>query len=407
MIRMNYDKLVAGLLAVSPLLDPYILIEIGSSSIKIMDLLIIFSSILYLYNNKGKFRTNNIMFISIIFIFLILTMISFIVPYKDRNLLMSLKSFFVWLIYSILVLIIWNCECRQYFIKYASIICLFSIIIVFLQFIFGNLHLEFWNGQIPIFKLSKYDDWAGYIDPNTFQIRPCGIFQEASYVGLYCMPVLLNNILKGNLKYSLLISTGMILTSSIICVGGVFICWAIFIIQKLKGIKKVSPYKMVKAILVVLSILCILIYLYNNNTYIKMQFDYLINRLNSFDSDLSGVRMSSSKLRIIGNANDFFQYPLYFQLFGVGIAQYGVVLGLEITYSNVFVTTLLNYGYIGIIFFIFWIIYLMKYICKINRIYLVPIVFVFFGDNIWFNWYFFYMFSWSFLLERKEKSSDE
>ena len=102
--------------------------------------------------------------------------------------------------------------------------------------------------------------------------------------------------------------------------------------------------------------------------------------------------MSSTKYRIIGHVDLFNQYSFLQKLFGVGIAQYSQVFNVS-AYSNVWVTTLLNCGIIGVGYLALCVFNLKKRVKKENIIYLVVLILVLSSDWQWFSWYFFALIS--------------
>lgn len=77
---------------------------------------------------------------------------------------------------------------------------------------------------------------------------------------------------------------------------------------------------------------------------------------------------------------------------GVGIAQYGNLFNVK-SYGNVWVTTLLNCGILGVGYLITCVLNLVKRIRRENIAFFVIFVLVLSSDWQWFSWYFFMLIS--------------
>ncbi|MHC9333834.1 hypothetical protein ACY0I2_05280 [Clostridium perfringens] len=108
--------------------------------------------------------------------------------------------------------------------------------------------------------------------------------------------------------------------------------------------------------------------------------------------------MSSTKYRILGQISYFNKYSTFHKLFGAGAAQFASFVGLTNGYSNIWVTTTLDYGIIGVVSLVTLLISIIltsqkKKVWK----YVMIIALIFACDRVWFNWYFFYLFTWVFI----------
>lgn len=137
---------------------------------------------------------------------------------SSSDVLNSFKNLIVWLIYAICLNYLWDKPCRDDFFYWVELIAIFASIIVILQFICGHLGIHMWDGKIPGLVLSKYDGWAGYIDINTGDIRPNGIFQEASYLGIYVSIAYAQAFKEEKLKRMLLYAIAMLMTTSVVAI---------------------------------------------------------------------------------------------------------------------------------------------------------------------------------------------
>lgn len=386
LLKISVYGIIAFCLAILPVLDPYIVCEVGSSlTIRINDIILILLTI-YCFIKMPKFDRNNG---SLLLLVLILSIINVIAcvdkPYMYG---ITFKNLVIWAIYAIFFAYIWKTPCREKFFKIAEIIGILAVLLIIIQFIGGNLGISVWNGKLPFIELSKYDGWAGYIDKNTGEIRPCGFFQESSYAAIYLSIVFYYSLEKQQLKRAILYGSAILLTSSLMG----FLLIGISIFSFLINIKKLKiSTKTIFKILFIFTVVVLGIwYLSTINEYIKDVIDYIIKRILNLNSDLSGKRMSSSKYRILGHIYLFNKYNFAEKLFGVGIGQYSGMFGVT-SYSNVLVTTILNSGIIGLITLIGYFLNVVKVNDNIHKAYVLLFIAILAFDYQWFSMYFFYL----------------
>lgn len=388
---------VGFFLAIAPLLDPYIIIEIGSGfTLKVNDLIMIFLTTLCFFQSYSLKKDTDFLckwLLGLGIIGLFGNIIS------SSDVLNSFKNLIVWLIYAICLNYLWDKPCRDDFFYWVELIAIFASIIVILQFICGHLGIHMWDGKIPGLVLSKYDGWAGYIDINTGDIRPNGIFQEASYLGIYVSIAYAQAFKEEKLKRMLLYAIAMLMTTSVVAIITLVTITILTLIMK----KKLSlSSKTTRRIFILIGIFILMLIIASNmNTAIEDSISYILKRFINFNSDLNGTRMSSTKYRIIGHVDLFNQYTFLQKLFGVGIAQYSQVFNVS-SYSNVWITTLLNCGIIGVGYLGLCVFNLKKRVKKENIIYLVVLILVLSSDWQWFSWYFFALISACILSSLKD-----
>ena len=137
----------------------------------------------------------------------------------------------------------------------------------------------------------------------------------------------------------------------------------------------------------------------NSNEAVGDSIAYIMKRFTNFNSDLNGTRMSSTKYRIIGHVELFSRYSILQKMVGVGIAQYGNLFNVK-SYGNVWVTTLLNCGILGVGYLIMCVLNMIK---RIRRENIAFFVIVLSSDWQWFSWYFFMLIS-ACILSSNDKS---
>lgn len=391
---ITLTSIIGFFLAMAPVLDPYVAIEIGRGfTLKINDIFMILFTIMCFnktYKNKNKSGFLCIWLLGLGMISIIGNIAS------NTDIMNSLKNLTVWFVYAFCLMYLWKVPCRKEFLHWVEIIAAIASIIVILQFVCGYLGISMWNGRIPGLALGKYDGWAGYIDINTRDIRPNGIFQEASYLGIYVSIAYAQAFKEEKIKNMILYATAMLMTTSII---SIIMLVTITILTMLMKKKINLSSKTTKKILFLTFVaLLALILISSVNDAVSNSIAYITKRFSNFFSDLNGERMSSTKYRIIGHIDLYKNYSIIQKLFGVGIGQYSEYFGVK-AYSNVWVTTILNCGLVGLIYLIICVLNMLKKIKKENIIYFVIFVLVLSSDWQWFSWYFFALISACTLVE--------
>lgn len=151
--------------------------------------------------------------------------------------------------------------------------------------------------------------------------------------------------------------------------------------------------KMTRRILFLIGVFIVgLVVVSNTNEAVADSIAYIMRRFTNFNSDLNGARMSSTKYRIVGHVELFSRYSILQKMVGVGIAQYGNLFNVK-SYGNVWVTTLLNCGILGVGYLITCVLNLVKRIRRENIAFFVIFVLVLSSDWQWFSWYFFMLIS--------------
>lgn len=374
-------------LAIAPILDPYIVAEIGSSiTIRINDVLAMMVAF-YVGAQGIKCKKKNGILFPLCMLSIMMSVCS-ILTSPSVNMANQIKVLLIWTMYSMLMMIIWSGNGLDRFFQVAEKIGYVVVAILILQFILGNQGLPVWDGRMP-FQLSKYDSWAGYIDPNTADIRPNSIFQEPSYVGIYLIPLFAYSLLKGKTKKVILFAAGLLLTSSLVAVlSAVVVTAYYFVFSSRSKIQK----KMKRRIIIATVIgTIILVVLCNLNDDIQSLIGYIIRRVRSIGVDIKAERMGSAKVRLLGNLYLFDSYSFSQKLFGLGTLRYAVIYNV-ISYSNNFVNIFLYYGLVGFSGFIFWLVYFKRILInRDNSVFFVLMLLVFVADQQWFSWYFFYL----------------
>lgn len=388
---------VGFFLAIAPVLDPYIVAEIGSGfTIKINDVLMLLLTAFcfaksYKFNLKTGFLCMWLIGLGAISIFANL--------FSETNIQNSFKNLFVWMIYAVCLSYIWKIPCREKFFYWFERIALIASVLVLIQFIAGYIGIPVWNGRLPGLALSKYDGWAGYIDRNTGDIRPNGFFQEASYFGIYVSIAYAQAFKEEKIRRMVLYAITLMMTTSIVAILSLVVIT--FLMLMLQHRIDISSKTTRRILFLIVIAIVLLVFAGSTNEAIGNSLAYIIKRVTNFSSDLNGTRMSSTKYRILGHIALFANYSGFQKLFGVGVAQYGSFFDVK-AYSNVWVTTILNSGIIGVLFLLFCVTNLFKRVEKGNVAFFAIFLIVISSDWQWFSWYFFALISASILQNRVE-----
>lgn len=386
--KITLSGVVGFFLAIAPILDPYILISIGSGfTLKINDVFMLLIGFFCIIKFEFSLsRINDLMYLTLGLLFVTF----FANMYNSTSIINSLKNIIIWFIYALILSYIWELPARKSFFYWLEIFALIASIIVILQFIAGYIGVPMWDGNISFLNLSKYDGWAGYIDKNTGEIRPNGFFQESSYVGIYLSVALAKTFKENRIWRAIIFSFAMLLTTSLVAVIS---CGFVIIYSLIKAKRLNISFSMRRKILFFGIVAILLIsYLINFNDALNDSFEYIIKRFTNFESDLAGIRMSSTKYRILGHIELFGKYDFLQKIIGVGVAQYASFFNVS-SYSNVWVTVLLNSGFCGIFILVLFLSKFKKRTLKSESVFFWIMILIFCSDYQWFNWYFFYLMS--------------
>jgi len=393
--KIETGGVIAFVLALSPILDPYALLEAGGNTLRLMDIpVLIIPAWIILKESKVVIPNNGL--IKILSVFCILTLITFLSGFQGRSFNGALKVLAIWATYTFCISYLWRNNRYEKFIKYAANIAFISTILLIMQFIAVSLgHHNFYDGRLPFLSIGQSEAWFGLVDTNTGDTRVHSFFQEPSYYGLYCLPVFAQAFKEMRFKLCIFLYIGLVICSSLIAIiGGILII--VYLLFCERNNKKINLIFWSKILIFVSFVVTLLIVLYYANSGMQNVIDYYINRFCSLSTELQGDRFGSAKLRLFGYSYYFEEYPIFLKLFGAGTEQYAFYLQQYnvLPYSSTMVTVLLNYGIIGIAFFIAWLLKLMYTIDQSRKCFVMIFVIYCLVDRFWFNWYFFYTLAW-------------
>lgn len=385
----RYLKLAAIILAIAPILDPYVLADISGIDFRLMYFVALIG-VLLIFIIQGKIRVNGELLV-LVSIISLLTLISFFAGVNNRNFYLAIKNILIWVCLSGIVGVLWANFKHDYFVKCVYAIGIIAVLVLFFQFICLNIGItSVFDGKIPFLNLSKYDDWSPMYNA-VGNIRGHSFFQEPSYLSIFLLPLFADSIERRKYVYTLIFLISIFISTSSVGICGVII---VVIYNIIKKSNTENTKRKLQLVFSMIGLLVIVYLLYSLNDNIRSTIDFSVNKIMSMQSDLESSRLGSTKLRLIGHANLFSDLNWFFKVFGLGANQYVDYYGLTISYSSTIVTILLNYGVLGIIGFSIWLIYLNKKYCKDNKAYLFIFIMICCVDQFWFNWYFFYVLSW-------------
>ena len=401
-LKISFTFFISIFLAIAPILDPYVFLEIGSGiTIKLMDVFLILMGVLCFC--KSTFLDGKFDFcIKWIIPFFILSILALGLPANaSLSLGVTLKNLIIELVYAVLFAYIWKTPCRNMFFKCVECLCIISAIVVIYQFIMGNIGTVAWDGKIPFLNLATGEHWSGYIDVNTFDVRPNGIFQEASYAGIYLMIGYISAMKNNKFLKAMVIAVAMCCTASLVSIVGLLLI-TLYVIMKNRqlGIENRSMYKLI-AIVVCAVILIVILSL--KNASVGSLVHYLQKRVLSISTDLNSERMGSTRYRLTGFIGKFPEYSFTQKLIGVGASQFANYFNV-FSYSNVFVTLILDHGLVGVFTFIVLLKNLYKRIARENKIFFYIFVLIMAVDYSWYNYTFFFLLTACIILPEKNRN---
>lgn len=278
---------------------------------------------------------------------------------------------------------------KKYFIKSALFIGIICSFFLCYQYALIYLNINPPDGKLPFLTFKETSGWASIDVNNMYLRRVHSFFPEPSYFAIYILPLLAYSLIKNKITISIIFIISLFLsTSSLGIIGS-----AILVIIKFL---KIEDLKKKKKFLSVLGVMLTLYYMFNN-------LDVF-----SYNSDKIQNLNENSEIRLIGYLEYYLILPDILQVVGVGsnqLASYFEEFNLK-NYSNAFVLSLLNFGFLG--FFALIIFIISRYIkYKDSRNYILLFFIICCVDAFLYNTYFFYILSYVFIFSNKyEKETD-
>lgn len=381
-------------MAFAPVLDPYVL-PFVSVDIRVNDLLLFFVVAFLLLSKKCAWDRKGTSLMILAMVFSFCTLLSILEDVAGRDVVVALKIAFIYLIYSFLYGALSGRIVIDCFSKIATWVAIFSTVLLLLQYLLPSL---MWDGRLPL-SLSNSDQFMPLIDPTTGGLRPHGFFQEVSYYALYTAPVLIYAIMGGRFVVSVLLSVGLLLSSSLLgfIVLGIAFVLAVSKVRDVSG--RIDWRKIALVISTVFFLILVIVFLIELDVipFLNSISDYIARRIGSI-LDINTTYnwgRSSAQLRLLGNIGLFPEYDLFQKLFGLGVGEYANVFsGVDTTYGSSMVNMLLGFGLVGALALIVWSLFLISESKQGVRVFPVLVVLALFTDNVLFGWYFFYLLSW-------------
>lgn len=390
-LKVTDGWISAFCLCLMPILEPYIFFSIADFDIYIADVMLAAITVHYVWKNRSLVWCKGLFCFSILL--LALNYFAFLAgPSSVQGIFGTTQRIWLfWMFYcAIFTATVASCD-YAIFEKCILYVAVFACVLMLVQFVFVAAGIPFWNGKIPFLGLGKYDDWAAMVDVNG-AIRVHSFFQEPSYVGVFLLPVIALALQQKKYIHAGLFIVCVFLSTSTLAIGGMCMVAGLHILQEIiMDRKAIRKYAIGAGWIILVGTLAALLI-----PSVRTMLGYSFKKIINVFSDLGNSRMGSTKLRIFGNIFLFPDYSPYNMLFGVGINQYVNVFAdrIEYSYSNSFVTILLNSGIIGWGAFIAVIVGCIKKCSLQNKIFPVIFIFVMATDLTLYDWKFFYLFFW-------------
>lgn len=393
-IQLDIKKLSALCLALIPVLSPYILLRIGSGvlrvTFRVTDVFLIIIGIWAIQKGIPKVTQKFLLFYSGFVVFTILAL-------NPMGMGPAIKMIVCNYMYIGLFSLLWNRTDPETFFGYACKIGVIVSIVALLQFVGGNLGLNVWDGRLPFLEVQGH--WAGYWELKS--VRPNSIFQESSYIGVYLLPCFAYCLNKSKYKMALLTGCALLFSSSLIAIAGIAMVLLYFILIS----NAITLKRKVTFLLVLFLIILAGVFLASRLDSFSSLLDYITRRILNIAPDLDNDRMGSTRYRLTGFSSLFEYYSPWQKIFGVGENMYGLYFGLEKAYGNNFVIALMNFGIVGLTYYIGFCLWLLFKLNRRDRVYALIFILISATDYTWFSYRFFYLMT-PVVVMMLNKSSD-
>ncbi len=297
-----------------------------------------------------------------------------LVIYTVVSFILSLNGFFIlsnpanllnaeiaMIVNMVIYMVLWYCSDIDVTMKFGNFIgyvcCMYSLIQI-LATISGRIVPI---GQLPLLEVS-----TGWVT-DVWGFRFNSLFSEPSYFAIYLLPLFVYNLLNGKWLKSIIFGFFIVLSSSSL---GIISLIIIIVMRFISG--KFSLKSKIKFLLILLSSIAFAGIIVNNIPTIGVFIRRSYGKISDIFGNSSANGGYMEDIRLGGYLNLFSDLPIKEQIFGVGNAQlqnYFAEQGLHVfNYSNSFVLSLLNFGVVGFLVFIFFLYYLFRVSRKGNTL---------------------------------------
>jgi hypothetical protein len=271
---------------------------------------------------------------------------------------------------------------KQLFFKAANIICIAASVFIFFQFALLMNGINPPDGRIPGLPLAADRGWAEIDIQNIYRHRVHSFFAEPSYFAIYLLPVLsIALIHKRYLLALFFLAALFVSTSSLGIIGGLFI-FVLYIMRTLK----VKDTVLLLTLVIVMGAVWYFIGFGANDL-----FAYNLNKIENLNEH--------SKIRLTGYLNYYQLLPDLQKMIGIGYNQlqlYFFDYHLK-NYSNAFVLSLINFGLLGFLTLVGFIISLFVKLKAENKIFIIIFALICTIDAFLYNLYFYYILAFVFI----------
>ncbi|TXK77947.1 O-antigen ligase family protein [Paenibacillus sp. N3.4] len=377
---INY--LAAFSICLMPILGPYKLI--GPFSIGIIFLVLV--AVLSIIIKKTLSINLPLFFILIVHCFL--SFLSYFSLDYNEGILSMFWSILMALTSSLALMQIVPFYEKKSFLRVLTFLSIVCGSFMVYQFIVINQGGIPYNGKLfgELAKGYTWSDSVTYLRMNSF-------FSEPSYFAIFFLPLMAFMFINEKKTYAIICCLLLFLSTSTLGILG-----SIIVILMYALIKKNYKIIVVLLILGIIIVFCVQI----------LNIEWLLrNNLNKI-----ATTNENSQIRFIGYLEYFWELPIVNQFLGVGFSQlsnYFSNYGLY-NYSNTFVIVLINYGILGLIAFIFFIIWLFKVTTDDGKIFLGIMVIIsaidsfIYSNNFYYVVFYILVFSKSSVIQNTKRT---
>lgn len=259
------------------------------------------------------------------------------------------RLFYVLFLILLFLCIASGCVNISYFFKYAVVIAILATIAVFVEYVFHyvlhrDLDLKFLEYLVRDDTIwDKNAEAIEGLDVSAYFFRPSGFFLEPSHFFLYSFPLIGVCLLspernRKSMRAAILISIGLVLTTSGMGIASVIVLWLVYFILKnnefnIKG--AFTKFFSARTILIGMVSIILLFVAYRFIPFFHSSIERIFT--NDDHSAIDGrVRLASSFAKTISGRAKYFGTP-------------GITRGLDFNLSG-FYATYFKWGIVGLVF---------------------------------------------------------
>lgn len=274
---------------------------------------------------------------------------------------------------------------RKIFMKITLKVGMICASFLLLQYILMMLNINPPDGRIPWLSLRESQGWADININNIYLRRLHSVFPEPSYFAIYILPLFAYCLINSRFILASFFFISLFLSTSSLGIIGSLIILLFYLFSH----KKVRD-KLLLLFMVIIGGIIFFIFSKNGMDIIN----YNMNKIGNLNEN--------SDVRLSGYLDYYFILPDINKLMGIGYNQlpyYFAEYGLK-NYSNAFVLSLLQFGMLGLLTLLIFIISKFLNLNSQNKLYILIFVIICSVDAFLYNMYFFYILSFVLIKDR-------